>query len=79
MSVETAESIFRSAVAQAILRFVGDDSLKTVENFLFYLDLEVNERERNLVKCGDSGRAQQLNELFGKFRTHLKLECLLDS
>ena len=79
MSAETVESIFRSAVAHAVLRFVGDDSLKTVENFLCYLDLEANERERNLVKCGDSGRAQRLNELFVEFRTHLTIEHLLGS
>ena len=79
MSAENVESIFSSAVAHAVLRFVGDDSLKTVENFLCYLDLEASERERNLVKCGHSGRAQRLNELFAEFRTHLNLEHLLGS
>lgn len=78
MSAETVESIFRSSVAHAVLRFVGDDSLKTVENFLCYLNLEANERERILVSCGNSDRAQRLNELFSEFRMHLNLGQLLD-
>lgn len=79
MSTDTAESIFRSAVAQAILRFVSDDSLKTVDNFICYLDLEAKESERNLLSGKHVSQAEQLHELWQSFKLRLKMEDLLEN
>ena len=76
ISTETAESIFRRAVAQAISRFVSDDSLKTVGNFICYLDLEVKESESNEIRCGRVSQAEELNELWQGFRFRLKMKDL---
>ena len=77
MSTETAESIFRSAVAEAIRRFVSDDSLKTVGNFIRYLDLEVKFSEKNQIRGGCMNEAEHLNELWKDFRLRLKIRDLL--
>ena len=79
MSTETAESIFRSVLAQAISRFLRDDSLKTVDNFICYLDLEANESESNQIRCGRASQAEELHELWRRFRFRLKMDDLFDN
>ena len=74
MPNETAESIFRSVVIQAISRFVRDDSLKTVDNFICYLDLEAKEYESHERKRGRLNQAEELHELWDGFRLRLKME-----
>ena len=77
MSSETAESIFMGAVARAILQFVSDDSLKTVDNFICYLDIEGECAEKNQIRCGCTGTAQQLNEFRKDLKLRLKIGDIL--
>lgn len=73
MLTETTESIFRSAVARAISEFVSDDSLKTTENFICWLDREVNEAERKERRSGNLSNAEALDQLSKKFKMLLRI------
>lgn len=76
MSTESAESIFRGIVARAISRFVLDDSLKNVNNFICYLDLETQQSVYEKRRAGELGISQDIDELAKEFKTHLRVVCI---
>lgn len=78
MPNETAESIFREVVIQEISRFIRDDSLKTVDNFICYLDHEAKRYESHEIKCGRLHQAEDLHELWNSFRLRIKMEDLTE-